>query len=30
VKGIADMERAVGIELPEYLPTEVPPEIREE
>ena len=30
VKGIADMERAVGIELPEYLPTEVPPELREE
>ena len=30
VKGIADMERAVGIELPEYLPTEVPPEVREE
>ena len=30
VKGIADMERAVGIELPEYLPTEVSPEVREE
>ena len=30
VKGIADMERAVGIELPKYLPTEVPPEVREE
>ena len=30
VKGIADMERAVGIELPEYLPTEGPPEVREE
>jgi len=30
VKGIADMERAVGIELPEYLPTEVAPEVREE
>lgn len=30
VKGIADMERAVGIELPEYLPTEAPPEVREE
>lgn len=30
VKGIAEMERAVGIDLPEYLPTEVPPEVREE
>ncbi|MGD8981681.1 MAG: TolC family protein, partial [Desulfobacterales bacterium] len=30
VKGIADMERAVGIELPEYLPTEGSPEVREE
>ena len=30
VKRIADMERAVGIELPEVLPEEVPPEVREE
>ncbi|MGD9234176.1 MAG: TolC family protein, partial [Desulfobacterales bacterium] len=30
VKGIADMERAVGIELPEYLPTAGSPEVREE
>jgi cobalt-zinc-cadmium efflux system outer membrane protein len=30
VKRIADMERAVGIELPGYLPAEVPPEVREE
>ena len=30
VKRIADMERAVGIDLPGYLPEEVPPEVREE
>jgi outer membrane protein TolC len=30
VKGIADMERAVGIELAEYIPAELPPEVREE
>jgi outer membrane protein TolC len=29
VKRIADMERAVGIDLPGYLPEEVPPEVRE-
>ena len=27
---IADMERAVGIELPEYRPEEVPPEVEED
>lgn len=30
VKRIADMERAVGIELPGYLPAEIPPEFTEE
>jgi outer membrane protein, heavy metal efflux system len=30
VKRIADMERAVGIDLPGYLPEEVPPEVMEE
>jgi outer membrane protein TolC len=30
LKRIADMERAVGIELPGYLPEEVPPEVKEE
>ena len=30
LKRIADMERAVGTELAEYIPAELPPEIREE
>jgi outer membrane protein TolC len=30
LKRIADMERAVGMELPEYRPEEVPPEVEED